>query len=462
MTSMSGGGGRRARWFILTLIVIVLSLSVETAVTGNWIGGLRAKQGKPVAQKHSKATDRNARSVPGSASADAAAVRATAVRDLLNRRGRALVRKDRSAFFATIDPASKAFRSKQAAYFANLVKVPFGTWTYELEGGIEGPSSGSQFQRYFAPVWVPHVRVHYTLAGYDRAPTVGDAYFTFVKRGSKWLIGSDSDVAKLGFTTTREFWDFGPVNVVRGTYALVLGHPKSNLSLRTMADEIDRDVPRVNAAWGTSWSQRVVALVPSTQRELSRILSGAGDLNQIAAVATAELEGDEASKPVGDRVIVNPPNFTKLGPLGRRVVITHEITHVATRQATSDLVPTWLVEGIADYVGYKDTGVPVSVAASELRRDLQRGNALGSLPTDAAYSGSNKKLAQAYEKSWLACKYIAEKFGQATLMRFYRVVGAHRSGTETSAIDRSLRTVLHLTLKSFTAQWAAYVRAQLA
>jgi hypothetical protein len=458
---MSGGGrGRYTRWLILSVILVCLSL--DAAVTGNWVGGLSDHHGKPAVQKHRTATDRNARSLPDSSSADVQAVRRTAVRDLLNRRGRAVLRKDRSAFLATVDPASKAFRAKQATYFNNLAKVPFGTWTYELQDGIEGPNSGSQFQHYFAPVWLPHVRVRYTLAGYDRQPTAGDAYFTFVKRGSKWLIGSDSDDARIGFTTTREIWDFGPINVVRGRNALVLGHPKSTVSLRTIADEIDRDVPRVNAVWGTTWSQRVVALIPSTQTELSKMLPGGGDLTQIAAVATAELEGEEATKPVGDRVIVNPPNFIKLGPLGRRVVITHEITHVATRQATGDLAPTWLVEGIADYVGYKDTGVPVSVAASELRRDLRRGEALGALPTDAAYAGENKKLAQAYEKSWLACKYVAEKFGQPTLVRFYRAVGAQTSGNATTATDRSMRTVLHMTLKAFTAQWTAYVRAQLA
>jgi hypothetical protein len=266
----------------------------------------------------------------------------------------------------------------------------------------------------------------------------------------------------MGFETTREIWDFGPISVVRGKQALVLGHPKSPVSLRAMADEIDQDVPRVNAVWGNGWSRRVVALVPSTQSELSKMLTGAGDLTQIAAVATAELEGEDVSKPVGDRVIVNPPNFIKLGPLGRRVVLTHEITHVATRQVTGDLVPTWLVEGIADYVGYKDSGVPVSVAASELRRDLRRGTALGSLPTDTSYAGENKKLAQAYEKSWLACKFVAEKFGQATLVRLYRVVGAQTTGNAASATDRSMRSVLHLTLKAFTAQWTSYVRAQLA
>jgi hypothetical protein len=446
----------------LILLANVACLLINVGVIASRVSDDPSARGKPAAAKQGAATDRNARPTVDTFSPDSAEGRDAAVRDVLNRRARALLHKDRSALLATIDPSSKKFRDQQSSYFNNVTKVPFGSWSYTVEDGIEAPNSGSQFQHYLSSVWVPHVRIHYTLAGFDRVPAISDAYFTFVKRGSKWLIGSDADDAHLGFATTREIWDFGPITVLRSKKGLVLGHPKSRVSLRTMADEIDRDVPRVSAVWGTAWSQRVVALVPSTQSELSKMLSGAGDLSKIAAVATAELEGEETTKAVGDRVIVNPSNFVKLGPLGRRVVVTHEITHVATRQATGSLVPTWLVEGIADYVGYKGTDVPVTVAASELRRDLARGTPVGSLPTDKAFAGTNKKLAQAYEKAWLACMFVAETFGQSTLLRLYRVVGAQTRGNETTATDRSLRTVVHLTLKAFTARWASYVRSQLA
>jgi hypothetical protein len=441
-------------------LVIVVCVLVDAAVAGS--RAVRHDKNQLSAKQRGGAPELHARSVPEQASPGSDVARGTAIRDVLSRRARALLRHDRAAFLGTVDPQSKTFRAKQATYFNNIAKVPLSSWSYTLEGGIEAPNSGSQFQHYFATVWVPHVRVHYKLAGFDHASTAGDAYFTFVQRGSRWYIGSDSDAARLGFGTTREIWDFGPVLVVRGKRSLVLGHPTSRVSLRNLADEVDRAIPRVTAVWGSAWSRVLVALVPRTESEMEKLIPDSGDLSRIAAVATAEITGDDLAHPVGDRVIVNPANYTKLSGVGRRIVITHETTHVASRSATGRLVPTWLVEGFADYVGYGGTGVSTRTAAHELRKDLQRGRAVGALPTDKSYAGTNKRLSQAYEKAWLACRYIADKYGQAALLRFYRAVGAETVGSQATAVDRVMRRVLRVTLPAFTAQWAAYVRAQLA
>jgi hypothetical protein len=164
---------------------------------------------------------------------------------------------------------------------------------------------------------------------------------------------------------------------------------------------------------------------------------------------------------VSDRVILNPPGFAKLGPLGRQVVLTHEITHVASRSATGPLVPTWLIEGMADYVGYRGTGIAASLAASELVADLSHGRQLGGLPRDSAYSGANPRLPQAYERSWLACRYMVETFGARRLVRLYRVIGRNGNGTETSATDTAMRAVLHISLRTFTVSWQAYTHALL-
>ena len=61
--------------------------------------------------------------------------------------------------------------------------------------------------------------------------------------------------------------------------------------------------------------------------------------------------------------------------------MTHEITHVATRSVTAVGTPTWLVEGIADYVGFKGTSTSVRFDASELAREVDAGRQ----PPGAAY-----------------------------------------------------------------------------
>jgi hypothetical protein len=214
--------------------------------------------------------------------------------------------------------------------------------------------------------------------------------------------------------------------------------------MRQIAAAVDAAVPRVTAVWGTGWARKVVVLVPADDKELARIV-GHGGFEQIAALATAELT--DGADPVGDRVVVNPANFGKLGALGRRVVLTHEVTHVATRAATGPGVPSWLVEGFADYVGYRGLDVPYRVSAAELQAEVRRGAVPAGLPTDADFAGTNKDLATAYEEAWLAVTLLADRHGQAALLRFYRSVGGGAS------VEAALRAQLGTSTAAFTASW---------
>jgi hypothetical protein len=205
-----------------------------------------------------------------------------------------------------------------------------------------------------------------------------------------------------------------------------------------------------------------VLLVPATQRELSGVVDDYGNLDHIAAVATAEVQTNPGRPdPVGDRVGINPDNWPKLSSLGRRIVLTHELTHVATRSVTGGAMPTWLAEGFADYVGYLDTGIPTSFAAQELAAKVRAGHVPRRLPTDDEFDGANKHLSEAYEGAWLACRLIAERYGQRALVRFYRAVGTSPSSTA-SALASASNKVLHVPIDQLTREWRAFVRAELA
>lgn len=387
------------------------------------------------------------------------AARGGAIRALLARRSAALLAHDQAAFLAGIDPGSPSFRLKQARLFANLRSVPLGDWSYTVDASRELPLSPTRLARFHAPLWVPFVDVRYRIAGYDVRPTEQRQFFTFVQRSGRWYIGADDDFEDAGGETARGVWDFGPVIVTRTPTTIVLGHPGSRETMNVIAAACSAAVPRVTSVWGHDWSGRLVVLVPDTQAELSRIIQQGNDLSQIAAVATADLAGTDGS-PAGERIIVNTPNFGKLGALGRRVVLQHEITHVASRALTTGATPTWLAEGFADYVGYLDTGVPVQVAARELAVDVRAGRGPKALPADADFAGTNPRLAQAYEEAWLANRLIAAIVGQRGLVAFYRAVGSSGGASVAAALDSALRRRLHMSTAQFTARWRAYVAAQ--
>lgn len=232
--------------------------------------------------------------------------------------------------------------------------------------------------------------------------------------------------------------------------------------MQLLADEAVADIPRVTAVWGSRWTRRVVLLVPSTQHELSMVVDDYGDLDHIAAVATAEVQTHPGRPdPVGDRVGINPDNWPKLSALGRRIVLTHELTHVATRSVTGAAMPTWLAEGFADYVGYLGSGIPTDFAAQELAADVRAGHVPAQLPSDDEFDGDSKQLSQAYEGAWLACRMIAERHGQSTLVRFYRTVGTSASG-QSDALASASAKVLHEPFSRFTREWRSFVRAELA
>jgi hypothetical protein len=386
--------------------------------------------------------------------------REAAVRQLLDVRAAALQHRDRAAWMSTVYPAAKAFRSRQAAYFDDLAGVPFSSWTYQLDPNSEPPAGVDLDAKRGPGWWAPAVTLSYRVPGYDDAPTLEPERLTFVPWGGSWYVAADDDFAAAGQDTTRGLWDSAPVIVTRGQRCLVLGHRGSRAVMQRVADGLDAAVPRVTRIWGTGWAQRIVALVPSTQRELTHIVGGHGDYDQIAAVATAELSDANAGyHPVGDRIVVNPPNFAKLGSLGRRVVLTHEVTHVATRSASGPQTPTWLVEGFADYVGYSGVQVPYDLSASELKAAVRRRRLPTALPSDHDFDGRNPSLASVYEQAWLAVTYLASTYGQDGLLRFYRTVG--RADAPPAAVADALASMWGTDLARVTAGWRGDLLARL-
>ncbi|NEA29592.1 hypothetical protein G3I70_44895, partial [Actinomadura bangladeshensis] len=83
------------------------------------------------------------------------------------------------------------------------------------------------------------------------------------------------------------------------------------------------------------------------------------------------------------------------------------------------------------------------------------GRVPAALPAAADFAGGSPRLSQAYQEAWLACRMIADRYGEATLVRLYRTAGR---APEAAA----LRDVLGLTRDRFTILWRDYVKKELA
>ncbi|WP_147425226.1 hypothetical protein [Bailinhaonella thermotolerans] len=226
--------------------------------------------------------------------------------------------------------------------------------------------------------------------------------------------------------------------VVTTARAVLVGEPES--LLREIAAEVEPGIDAVSRVWG-EWPRRVVLFL-ARDRDHASALAGT-QAGEFAAIASG-----------GDRVVLAPGPFGRLSPAGRRVVLRHELAHVATRAANTPSLPGWLLEGFADYVGYRDAGIPVPVAARELAEEVRAGRSPERLPGRAAFEAHAARLPQAYEEAWLACRMIADRWGETVLVRLYGQMARDPSET-------TLRRVLGIGTPELTRLWREHLTATL-
>jgi hypothetical protein len=339
-----------------------------------------------------------------------------------------------------VSDAPAAFQAAQSRMYDNLRRLPLEGWRERVAGTQAADEEHA----------IVRVEVRYRLRGFDRGEVARTRYLALAPRGGTWTITGDG--TSRGLTDDADIWDAGPLSVARGRAALVVGDG-DGAGLRGIAARLDAAVPDVTAVLGTGWARRVVALVPADPGLASALAGPGQSLGQIAALATVA-----PGPPSGrgeDRIVVSPATFGRLNELGRRVVLTHELAHVATGGARDRRTPLWLIEGFADYVGYRRVEIGVRAAAGELHREVAAGRLPAALPGAAAFAGGSPRLSQAYQEAWLACRMVAGRYGEATLVRLYRAAGR-------ASEEAALRDVLGLTRERFTGMWRDSVKTELA
>ncbi|WP_046775214.1 hypothetical protein [Streptomyces yangpuensis] len=321
-----------------------------------------------------------------------------------------------------------------------LAGIPFAERSYEV----------SSVRRDGARA-VAAARLRHRLAGYDTAPEESARELDLVREGGVWRVAADRPAPG----ALPQLWDQGPVRVAAGTRSLVLGGAgQSAQTLREIAAEADRAVPAVSAAWPGPWAGRVVVLVPGSLDAMARLLGRPADTYRgLGAVTTGRVGAGPAP---ADRVVVNPEGYAGLGAEGRRIILTHEVTHVATRSATSAATPLWLSEGFADWAAYRGAATTAERAAPALARAVRRGALPGELPRteDFAFGGDPEAAARAYEGAWLACRLIAAKWGEKALVELYG-----RAGRE--PLETALRATPGVDRAGLTKAWQESLREEL-
>ena len=301
--------------------------------------------------------------------------------------------------------------------------------------------TASDIGRFGSSAWAAEVSASYRLP-FDPGPTEMTIAMVFTApHGTAHIvsIGGHGDRSAL--------WLDGPTSIAMKPRLVVIDTVPSSLTYFVgLGQYALRTVARVLPGWrGT-----LVIEVPQTQAQLDDVLqTPAQQLSDIAAVTTTADGTLTDGSPI--HVFANPDVFDTMTQVGARVVMSHESTHVATGGPLTTM-PTWMLEGFADFVALDHAGIPVQTAAHQIIARMAREGIPTHLPTAEDLAPTAGGLGATYEEAWLAWRYLGLTYGEAKAVAFYDAVKGGAS------VARAFTSVLGTTEGAFVQGWRADLR----
>ncbi|NNH72184.1 hypothetical protein HLB23_20375 [Nocardia uniformis] len=243
-----------------------------------------------------------------------------------------------------------------------------------------------------------------------------------------------------------------------GRAGIVLGHNAYRADIEVLAGELAAATAAVTALWGSDWSQRPVVVIASSPSEFASLTHAVGDVPTEVAAATVADPFHPGARPTGQRVVFGPEAGRRLGPDGLRAVLRHELTHIATRAATVDGSPQWMLEGFAEYAAHRAGHRPATEIAPTLTARARATDLPRDLPADDLFAPTSGEAALAYEQSWSACAFIADEFGEPALVNLYRALAT--GPRDTAAVNTVVRDTLGIPREAFLARWRSWIVAR--
>lgn len=381
-------------------------------------------------------------SAPEKSEASVELTRADHAAALLGDLTRALQDGTRREALSLAAPGEPSARQELGFIFDNAQDLGVADLSLRFVDEAAGSLSPEERRTFGRKGWVGDVALRWSIGGYDQRAGSMETSFTFVDTPDGVAFGSTADDAG----RPAPLWLLEDLAVERSGRALVAVADQDELQrYARLAAEAVRDVRAVLP----QWRGRLVVEVPTGAQQLGRMLDAEPNTYASIAAVTATVDGSlSTGSPV--HIMVNPEVFADLGEEGSQIVMSHEATHVAVDAATTSM-PLWLLEGFADYVALARTDLPVSVTASQILAEVRRNGPPKRLPGKEEFDPSNKLLGTSYEAAWLACRLLAEEYGEKRLIAFYQSVD------EGSSLDAAFDE-LGTTEKAFTRQWRDYLR----
>lgn len=383
-----------------------------------------------------------------------------AIEDLLQKRARSLLERDRAAFLSTVYPGAPAYRREQASLFDRLAVVPLADLRYsadwETYGDLARPTDEKRYPD-AEEIRIPLTVKRYRLRGYDKQAVIEDVYLTFVEDEGEWFVGGEDDLRDIGIETQKDPWDLDKVVLTEGHRILAVSSGCGKVVCDGVAELLTAARPamaRVDAYWDRPWNRAVPFFAPGDPDDLAAIIQATFSVDNYVAFA---FWTGGAGKSEGARIIASPDAFATSSFERTFSVLAHELFHVATLPYRGSFMPRFLDEGFAQYVQYDAAGQPLTIfdAAVVASGDID-------LPQDYEFFiGDSSDVQLVYQKSLSAISFLAERWGQDAVARLYRAIGSASSleGTAEHHVDQGFRDVTGMNLDAFEKAWASSIVA---
>jgi len=220
-----------------------------------------------------------------------------------------------------------------------------------------------------------------------------------------------------------------------------LGGTRTDGLLTRIAGIIGDAVGAVEKFWGTDWDREIVVIATDSQAQFVATagLAPTGQWEDIAAVSVADHVDFTHHHASGQRMVF-APGAADMSNGSLRIVVTHELFHLAARADTALDAPRWLVEGVADFVARPPEPLPPDAAANT------------ALPADADLDIAGPARERGYDRAWWFARFVADSYGVDALRRFYVEACGPGHGDFATAVHRALNTDL-TDLRGRWAQW---------
>jgi hypothetical protein len=111
----------------------------------------------------------------------------------------------------------------------------------------------------------------------------------------------------------------------------------------------------------------------------------------------------------------------------------------------------WVEEGLAEWVSLRAHPGQRSGGTDDLLVRVRSDGAPRAFPSDGRFDADAHNLELVYAEAWLACRFIADKYSETQLGRFYAELDRGVS------LDQASQSALGLSEAELTASWQAYL-----